>query len=332
MSGILDSKSRVIDTIVTLEGRKQIAAGKLKVEFVSFTDNATYYRADVVSGSADASGRIYLEASHLPQDQITFEADDSGRLKPFANGDGIAAKDGQILQYSFTPVTTTVLSSSQTVVTILSGSEFASTAESLLASSISNFQRLRVISTKDAVFEDDGFSISDEVVEFVITNEKPISDSSRYSTHIDHLDSLFNDVRLSKIDNFKYLPPVNKIEDRSIDKKDYRQTSSEQLGNYKPWGRTHIDGLSPAQLEFELSQYESIGYCKTLSFDPTSRNNSLVGQAFELGFSTVKKLDVIDYGQYVWKGSLRHAFFVGKLLTDNNGANTFIHMFTMVFG
>jgi hypothetical protein len=85
MSGILDNKSRVLDTILTNEGKRQIARGDLKVEYISYSDVGTYYAKDLISGSADASSRLYFEQCSLPQDQITFEADDSGNIKPFNN-------------------------------------------------------------------------------------------------------------------------------------------------------------------------------------------------------------------------------------------------------
>jgi len=332
MSGILDSKSRILDTIITLEGRRQIANAKLKIEYVSFTDNATYYREDLVSGSADASVRVYLESCHLPQDQITFEADDSGRLSPFKNADGNVVKDGQILGYSFNALTASILSGSTQGMYFLKGDEFASTSESLLASSIDNFNKLRVIGTKDKLFEDDGFMVGNGNVEFTITNDRPLPDATTHAAHINHLESLFQDVRLSNVRNFKFLPPINKLTDRSIDKSDHRNTHASHLGNYKPWGRSHVYGLKPSQLEHELAHYRKIGYSKVVTFEPTSMKNTLVGQFFEINFNNMKKLDVIDYGTYVWKGDLRHAFFVGKVMTDENNTHTFVHIFTLVFG
>lgn len=330
--GILDSKSRVLDTIVTLEGRRQISSGKLRVKYVSFTDTATYYKADVASGSADATVRLYLEANHLPQDQITFEADDSGLLKPFGNSDGTQVKNGQILAYSFDAINSFVLSGSNQSVTTLKGDEFASSAGSLLASSIDNFNKLRVIATKDNIFEDDGFGVGNDKIEFVIHNDRPISDPQQFSTNVNHLESIFNDVRLSKLKNFEFLPPINKLDDASINKSDHRNTSAHQMGHYIPWGRSHIYGLSGRQIEHELSHFENMGYSKTISFDPTSNDNKLVGQFFEINHSSMNKLDVIDFGQYSYNGSIKHTFFVGKVMTDQNCTNTFIHIFTLVFG
>jgi hypothetical protein len=321
-----------MDTIVTLEGRRQVASADLKIEYVSFTDTATYYKADLASGSADASERIYLEQCHLPQDQITFEADDSGRLAPFRNGSGITMKDGQILDYSFNALTASVLTGSNQGMRFLRGDEFASTAETLLASSIDNFNRLRLIGTKDKLFEDDGFGLGNKKVEFTIHNNRPLPDATHHVAHVNHLESLFQDVRLSKVVNFKYLPPINKVEDRGIDKRDHRHTWQHHLGYYKPWGRSHLYGLSPQQLEHELAHYERMGYAKTLVFEPTSKRNRLMGQFFEVHFNVMKKLDVIDYGWYTWHGARRHVFFAGKVLNDENGTHTFIHLFTFVFG
>ena len=134
MSGILDNKTRIMDTIVTLEGRRQMADGKLRIEYVSFTDSTTFYDPDVVSGSSDVTTRLYFEQCHLPQDQITFEADDSGKLKPFKNVQGIATAPSGKIYTNY---------SSSINFDYLTGSQFASTAGSLLNSSINNFKNLQ---------------------------------------------------------------------------------------------------------------------------------------------------------------------------------------------
>lgn len=82
MSGILDSKSRMIDAILTSEGRRQMAEGTFEVSYVTFTDADVAYEAHSVTGHVDPTNRIYFEASNLPQDQITFEANDEGKLLP----------------------------------------------------------------------------------------------------------------------------------------------------------------------------------------------------------------------------------------------------------
>lgn len=334
MSGILDNKIRVIDAIVTLQGRQQISTGDMKIEYVSFSDSGTYYAADVASGSADASSRIFLEACHLPQDQLTLESDDSGRLKPFPNESGIQIKDGQILEYSFQPTTSLIFTGSLENATFIKGSEFASTSKVLLASSLENFQKLQTIATHDRIFEDDGFGLGNTDVTFTISNDRPLSDPNRFVAHLDHVESLFSDPRLGHVKNFMYLPPINKIVDASLDKTDYRVTSAKQLGNYPPLGRTHLHPLNYQQIKYELKYYESQGFAKTISIDPTSHDNHLVIQFFERNYNQLRKLDVIDFGKQRTgdpAAPLAHIFFVGKVMTDNNQTNTFVHIFTMIF-
>lgn len=326
MSGILDNKKRVIDAILTLEGRRQAASGDLRVRYYSFSDAGTFYKADLQSGSSDATSRLHLEASHLPQDQITFEADDSGLLKPFANETENTIKNGQIINYSQGTSTENAL--------VLKGAEFATTAEVLLNESITNFEKLVMISSKDEMFEDDSFGVGNNKIDFVIHDDRPLSDSQSWFSNINEVESIFNDPRFANVTNFAYLPPVNKITDESIDKKDHRATSKFHLGDYRPWGRTHLDPIGYEQLIRELSFYTDLGYSKTVHFDPTSKNNNLMLQFFEQGFSTMKKLDVIDYGKLRTgnqSSPLAHVFFVGKLAVDDNNTHTFIHLFTLVF-
>ena len=86
MAGILDNKSRVLDIVVTREGKRQIAAGKLIPRFISFSDGRSFYEADHQSGSTDASERPYFQAESRKSDIITFENDDSGQLIRYDGG------------------------------------------------------------------------------------------------------------------------------------------------------------------------------------------------------------------------------------------------------
>ena len=96
MSGILDSKSRIIDAIITSEGRRQLAERTFKVAYVTFTDADVAYIPDAEKGHVDPAGKIYLEAANLPQDQVTFEANDEGKLVPFRKQDVNVKYDGGV--------------------------------------------------------------------------------------------------------------------------------------------------------------------------------------------------------------------------------------------
>jgi len=326
MSGILDNRTRIMDTIVTLEGRRQMADGKLKIEYISFTDNATFYDPSVVSGSADPTNRLYFEECHLPQDQITFEADDSGRLKPFKNSNDISLSSGKILTYKFKDEFS---GSARETFSYLSGSQFASTATDLLASSIDNFKNLYVLGTRDYIFEDEGFGTGVSNVEFLISDYSPIKDSLLQTRLINDLPSLFNDKVFNKSLNFSYLPPINKLDNNLIEKSDIDVIEANKIGDYSRFGE--YDEYTNIELEDDLQELEKLGYKKTINFNPTSLNNKLVSQIFEINNSDMKKLDVVEYGSYRYNDTVKQAYFVGKVFMDDNGTQTFVRMFTIVF-
>lgn len=326
MSGIIDSKSRVLDTIVTLEGRRQIAQGKLRIAHVSFTDGAAFYAADIASGSADASQRVYLEAADLPHDQIVFESDDSGRLTPFRSANGLQVRAGQLIKYEIDSDS----SGAFELVQLLSSSESIAGSSTLLDSSISSFQNQLLLGNRDPLFEDDGFGAGPSQLTFMLNDAGPIVRADAQTARLENLDSLFQDVRLSGLPNFRFLPPVNARPAGSDD--DSQRTSSQLLGNYRPAGRA--SSLTYPELERELRVIARAGGRQTITFDPTTKLNRLVGQAFERLPAGLRKLDIIDFGTFRTgdaSAPTAHAFFAGRLLKDSRGTDVFVHLFTFVF-
>jgi hypothetical protein len=339
MSGILDSKTRVLDTILTVEGRRQLSQGGVDIAYVSFSDGAAFYAADVQSGSQDATQRIYLESSQLPQDQITFQADDQGNALPFGNSAGINTGYGKIIDYTYTGVTGSLIGGVGIGTSAVRGSDFAAQVDDLLGASADNFTKLRVLSTVDPFFEDDAFLAGPSSITFQINETRPIWNQAQFSTHVSALDSIFSDPRFAHLPNFKYLPPINKLADESP-LGDWGIVDSSQVtfvGAYAPWGIYTwfwFSALRFEQIAFELRCYESWGYMKQINFDPTSITNNLVGQFFEKNYDTLKKLDIVDYGRHRTGDAnhpTAHVFFVGKVTVDEKGTDTFIHLFTLVF-
>ena len=332
MSGILDNKTRVLDTILTIEGRRQLSQGGVDIAYVSFSDGMTHYAADVASGSQDATQRIYLESCQLPQDEITFQADDSGHVLPFRNSGGINTGFGKIIDYTYTGVTSSFIGGVGVGVESAQGDNFASQADTLLGSSADNFNKLRVLSTVDPFFEDDQFLAGPSSVTFQINDSKPIRNPAQFSTHVSALDSIFSDPRFNHLPNFKYLPPINKIQDESAlgdwGIQDPGKVSF--LAQYVPWGIYTwfwFSALRYDQIAYELRYYEALGYMKQISFDPTSIQNNLVGQFFEQNYDTLKKLDLVDYGRHRTgdpNHPTAHIYFAGKVTVDEKGTDTFI--------
>ena len=337
MSGLLDSKERIMDTIVTLEGRRQIADGNLKIEYVSFTDGATFYSLDAISGSADVTNRLYFEQGHLPQDQITFEADDSGKLKPFKNSQGIQVLGGTIPVPA--TVTSVLFSGSQiNAYKFLTGSAFASTAESLLASSVDNFKKLYVIGTKDVLFlEEESTKLSKQTVSFKVTENNPLKPNKKVRS-LDFLPSIYNDEKFTNVKNFRYLPPINRIYDKFVNRKDPEVITDNSIGNYPKLTRDTrgffgklTDKYGFEELNNELISLEDKGFKETIYFDSTSLANKLFSQVFEITGDSLQKLDVLEFGTFKHENKIKQVFFVGKVFLDQYENHTFVKIFTLIF-
>lgn len=337
MSGILDVKSRILDTIITAEGRKQLAEGGINIKYVTYSDGATYYKAVDDNVTEDVTRRIYLENCHLPQDQLTFLSNPDGKLSGYANDARGTIRAGKILQEI----------SGSSLYKELTGQEFIDEAQNILSTSISNFEKLNLLSSSDFFFDDQDFSLSHEEIEFSFSNGNPFPEGLS-NINIRHLDELYSDNKLSNIDNFKYLPPINKIEDLSIDKRNYNSIAPYMIGNYLPWNNKN--GLDVISLLKDCSELAKKGQSKILQFDPTSRNNQLFMQFFELTNSLASKLDVIDFGNFNltnnqlselsrffpeknMPGHNIKILFVGKVVDDKtNNSSHFMNIFTLIFG
>ena len=347
MSGILDNKSRIIDAILTYEGRRQIAEGNFEVKYVSFSDRTVNYKIDLEDGHQDPTTKIYLEAFNAPYDQIVFEADDSGNLVPFRqHGNlGTATLTGPVTAstswISFTngklKTRTQNYSTAQMVTgsyieTPISGVNFASQLEGILLSSINNFKSLCILGSVDPLFEDQEFALSSNQVQFEIYNSVQ-NQQMVPPTLINTVDSLFSDEKLRNVENFMYLPPIVRT-DQLVDKTDVQNLLELGfgLGDYPAWGP--LEKLTYSDIKKELVDFESTA--KTIYFDPTSRDNQIVAQFFEVTNNEAKKLDVIDYGRVNdnsdnVSSAGHHIFFVGKVVVDDTGSTCFLHLFTLIF-
>lgn len=301
--GILDPKTRIFDTLLTQEGKRQIVSGKLKPVFYSFSDTSTFYSKEDLfrSGSVfdqDASfwsRSIHLETTNLPQDSIILESDNQGR---------VVVKDF-------------VLSSS----VLLSGSVSGESFDLMLSYSLSNYQNMQLLGDISPSFnQNNNFEFSPQNLTFFLPTTQSI-------TSVENVESLFADKRFSHVDNYKFLPPKNK--------KTNFVSESVSLGFFPQIGQRPVFEFE--ELLTELRALKLSNNSHDVSFLNTSANNRLFCQMFEYDSAGDKmlKLDVIDFG--VFSVSLnrsieyKQVFFVGKLFQDSRGSHTFINMFTLVW-
>jgi hypothetical protein len=356
--GLLDSKQRIMDTIITDEGRRQLGTGRFIPAFYSFSDaGAVYSISDTyVTGTVPDSSIATLlsfEAFPLPQDQVSYEADDSGGLRVFSNNNYFSSSQGVVrviggqLVRGWERGTPEILSSSAT---------FASVASTVLGDNTNNFRKLMILKSPDLLYTNrDEFILSTNSASFYINDRTTLAGGVTVGS-LEATEDLYFDRRLSHIDNFTFLPPINKS--------DALSARSQPIGNYAGAvnGNRQILTFEDLKNEFNnvvvangTTQQRVQLQRTTVRFSETTITNRIVGQMFEMANGKVTKLDVIDFGVFgvrnnspllplfpdavpvplnpdlVTATTRIHVYFIGKVLTDSQGHDKFINMFTLVF-
>lgn len=320
-----------MDIMMTVEGRRQIAAGKFIPMYASFTDGSVFYAKDAASGSADASEYVYFEAGSRQQDQIVVETDDSGLLVQYDGGDLTISTDGKIYSSSISTLTSPsgVGTYNRTDYAIVSSS-FASAFEKISGSILQSLEQQLLITTEYPFETSKTFKVSNNNAVFNYNNLAPFR-SGEPIVEDSSLDPLFVNTRLSHFDNFQFLPPV------------YTDKSGQQLtvGQFNPLKPT--GSLSYEQLMSYLKGPDEQIPLKEkveIVFTETSIENNLFMQLFEgktneeTAALFLKKLDCIDFGEFKVLSDkdnpFRRVFFAGKVYINGYGSPSFVNLFTIV--
>ena len=318
MSGILDKKKRILDFIITEEGRNQAANGELRVHYASFSDMGAFYTEKSGSFAEDISNRICFEVNVRPQDKLVLEnppvyASDriakQPSLKPFQtkdfkiNGTNIARakSDGKNLSQ------------------VLTGSEISNFADDICSSLSQNFKDMQVIGTFDPFDDSSDFEIFPESKTFTYQEHSSRRYGRRVASTADprYCESLFQDDRLAHLPNFMYLPPVSKLS----------SGDTSELGNYNNFNKKPIAGYRG--LMDKLAGKDFVEF----DFEETSRENNVLIQPIEFRNDGIKKLAIIDFGEFQDgdpDSPGKRIFFVGKIYVDSEGNSTYINIFTVV--
>ena len=320
MAGILDSKSRVLDTIITTRGKRNIGArGKFEIKYVSFNDKYLFYSTSSEGVLEDQNNRIYFEACSNDIDTIIYEIDPNGSLSPFKTdrydviGDRtfpIFDDDGDRIKLVGPAAPKNNLKGS---IAMLSASL------DIEETPVSNFKRQFILGTREFYKEDLGstFNVSSQDINFKFDRNSPISGSIK-GAPIENIENLFQDFRLGNSDNFKYLPPRAKPNPQFPD--------GEILGKYKKINQDPLDTIE------ELKDYLKGKDHRTIDFIETSTSNNILGQIFEFKESGINKLALIDVGEFESDNSNNpHVYFAGKLYRNGRGSLVFVNIFTLVF-
>ena len=341
--GFLDQKERVMDTIITQEGRSQLARfGKLNPSFYSFSDAGVVYdTSTIVTGSSigglevDETYRPMLESANLPQDNITFERDDSGYLnrKTLDLIEGASGEQWAVsLQRGEYFVRSTEDGEEMSLRNFIDTNNFTSFAQqygnlngyaqSNFTNSFLAFKDQQILKSPDPLSHlERVFKVSPEQMTFQFSDTSPIENANSQEADVNHAESLFLDKRLSHQPAFQYLPPVYETQ--------IGDTTLTPEANYPDLSEAPI--LVWSDLQKDLSKLEFKGMMQQIIFAETSTDNNLFSQMFEYSNGISSKLDVIDFGLFKDNDVTRHVFFVGKLFKDGYSQPTFVNMFVLVY-
>ena len=251
-------------------------------------------------GATDATERIYFETYSTSADQVTLETQDNGQLVPFVS-------------LSYTVTSTGIYTPAGDPV--LDGNIFSSIGSEIAGTSGDNFASLKVLITDDpddrrkTEFKVDGksFLFYPTMPDFRISADR----------HIDEIESLLFDKRLTRQPNFKFLPPINENGSRLGYYSDVRQKFEENE-------ETPISNLLSGASGTRYQVFTSI-------FRQTSPRNAINLQIFETTKKTgIRKLDLIDFGTVKFRGKDAHIAFAGRVIRNSFEFPVFVNMLTLV--
>lgn len=297
MAGLLDPKSRVLDTIITPEGRRQMFSGGMRIAYATFSDIGFSYDNDSNDRFVTGLVGFNIESFSTLHDIIFPITNDSGQLFEYA-GDSM----------SMTPAGTILVHDDKTVED--SGLLVAQTV-------LESLKKQQIASTLDIVRKDEGLSTNLTSINFKITEDRPFDGEPSVSSITD-ADSLFADKRLSKLPNFMFLPPIQSS----------GQIGAEPLGLGTYTSFAENNDIDDGSFFAGLNELEET----TLEFSRLTEYNDIAIQIFETTGSNAIKLDIIKYGRVgiSKEGSSSDLYFAGKVFFDGFDVPTFVNIFTLV--
>lgn len=320
MAGILDSKSRVLDTLITVTGRDQAARGELDVRFATITDRQISYTTGSNGVVDDLASRIYFEAASDDNDTIVYEIDAAGSMQPFTSDDYVV--------YGGLPFDLTMSQDVDNIGgayggTINNPGSIELVTDSIMNSSTNSFKRQMIIGSRvlSNFSKNVQFRIDRNKIQFNITNESPINTESENTVlNVDQTESVFLDHKFGNLLNYRFLPPVTKPFTGAV--------TGSVMANYNNLNQSPLDTYE------ELESYLEGKVCEEINFSETSLSNNVLCQLFstDLTENKLHKLAIVDVGEFQVDNNYNpHLLFAGKLYRDSVGSLTFVNIFTLVF-
>jgi hypothetical protein len=216
VAGLLDPKSRMLDSRITSEGRRRIANGTFAVRYVSVSDVLGSYQGDSAGVYVDRDTNLSFESAESPFDTIVPITDDDSFLIPYLTMSGtLDPRKGA---------------------STVAGQKAVAGVSKVTSGAIEAISNSRIAKTKDPIVNDPGLLSSPAFYRFKLEDSGSFKDIPSEAS-VDDVESLMADFRLSTRPNFMFLPPV--------------QAGGNSLGTYKDIREQ--TSVSPQDFFMELS-------------------------------------------------------------------------------
>ena len=297
MSGVLDSKNRVMDVILTDIGRDQMNRGEFEVSFVSFSDKGSEYVDDGTGVAADITDRLYFESFSSPADEIVPEISNEGdfvltkKISPT-----LTVNNGVLFERTATGFNEVdAFANIGGFTSILPG----------------RFKGLQIIRSENDV---EDFDISSTKTTLHVKGNF----SSSFPATTNLLKPILVDPRFTGSINTMYLPPTTVNGGKVTPLRAFNRFGPE---NTESNILEEITTKSKASARFELGKHD------------TFEEYNILGQAFMKKDQTVKKYIVVDAGEFLneRKEISAQVYHLGFIFKDEAGISKFSRAFSLVF-
>ena len=338
MSGILDKKSRIIDFVITRNGREQIESGDIRYKFASLSDKSIVYTKDHDLSKINKSDISKSEIDFLPLEVLSKENDSINPefdIAKFYSTEGVELK--RITENDSILVNTRANEHLQ---------------KQTLTGYLTNF---KLIKTKNVYNEDKSFSFVEKAannIDIVLTNndlDQNISSILKYST-IKHktvrkknVPVIALDKRFSHKNNFLYLPPkdvsgidlYDKEDFKNIDDLDEENSTGFLLSSYNGILDENIESREKEILKIVKSMEKNEGlYKRVYEIESPTDNDSLIFELHELDVKQeasenlkeivdFKKLHFVKIGDFYDKESMidKKIYLIGKVFNTREDSD-----------
>ena len=331
MSGILDKKSRIIDFVITNNGRSQIEDGDIRYRYATVSDKSILYIKDFEKSKISKSDISDSEFFYIPIEANTKLNDE---INPEFD-----------LSKAFSYSINNILDSRET----LNSVNFDSSVDNILATQTlnSNLKNLKLITTKNSLntdepitFKNNGY-LSDIDFKSNVNKYKTIK---QYTVHKENIPVLALDKRFSHKKNFKIMIPKDITgtdlydidQFKNIDQLDDFNTTGYLFSSYLKKSSLLSDSVLSREKEIvitikDLESDVSI-YKKVYELENTSEDNSFIVEIHEPSFSknNIEKLSIVKIGSFYDKDSFvtKKVYLVGKVINTRNNTEDLDTLFS----